>query len=144
MRTFALVEDQSELRSLEDQLVRAEKLITVGVLSAGIAHEIGSPLAVIRGRAEQVLRAHRRRSARRRPADDHQAHRPHLLDDPAGAGLLAPPADRAPAGGARHDRRARAALLQWKSGAKRMVIELALEEDLPLLAADPISYNRCS
>jgi signal transduction histidine kinase len=27
----------------------------VGVLSAGIAHEIGSPLAVIRGRAEQVL-----------------------------------------------------------------------------------------
>jgi len=53
---FALVEDQSALRSLENQLVRAEKLITVGVLSAGIAHEIGSPLAVIRGRAEQVLR----------------------------------------------------------------------------------------
>ena len=44
-------------RDLENQLVRAEKLITVGVLSAGIAHEIGSPLAVIRGRAEQVLRA---------------------------------------------------------------------------------------
>ena len=57
VRTFALVEDQSELRNLENQLVRAEKLITVGVLSAGIAHEIGSPLAVIRGRAEQVLRA---------------------------------------------------------------------------------------
>jgi two-component system sensor histidine kinase HydH len=56
VRTFALVEDQSELRALEHQLVRAEKLITVGVLSAGIAHEIGSPLAVIRGRAEQVLR----------------------------------------------------------------------------------------
>ncbi|HXU60355.1 MAG TPA: ATP-binding protein, partial [Polyangia bacterium] len=56
VRTFALVEDQSELRALEHQLVRAEKLITVGVLSAGIAHEIGSPLAVIRGRAQQVLR----------------------------------------------------------------------------------------
>ena len=36
--------------------MRAEKLITVGVLSTEIAHEIGSPLAVIRGRAEQVLR----------------------------------------------------------------------------------------
>ena len=36
-------------------LVRAEKLITVGVLSAGIAHELGSPLAVIRGRAESIL-----------------------------------------------------------------------------------------
>ena len=56
IRMFALVEDQSELRSLQNQLVRAEKLITVGVLSAGIAHEVGSPLAVIRGRAEQVLR----------------------------------------------------------------------------------------
>jgi signal transduction histidine kinase len=56
VRTFALVEDHSELRALEHQLVRAEKLITVGVLSAGIAHEIGSPLAVIRGRAQQVLR----------------------------------------------------------------------------------------
>src|SRR4029079_13837576 len=43
-------------RDLENQLVRAEKLITVGVLSTEIAHEIGSPLAVIRGRAEQVLR----------------------------------------------------------------------------------------
>ena len=57
VRTFALVADQSELRSLEHQLVRAEKLISVGVLSAGIAHEIGSPLLVIRGRAEQVLRS---------------------------------------------------------------------------------------
>ena len=43
-------------RDLENQLVRAEKLITVGVLSTEMAHEIGSPLAVIRGRAEQVLR----------------------------------------------------------------------------------------
>src|SRR5262249_12305747 len=43
-------------RDLETQLVRAEKLITVGVLSTEMAHEIGSPRAVIRGRAEQVLR----------------------------------------------------------------------------------------
>jgi len=56
VRIFAILEDRSELRELENQLVRAEKLITLGVLSAGIAHEIGSPLAVIRGRAEQVLR----------------------------------------------------------------------------------------
>ena len=46
----------ADARDLENQLVRAEKLITVGVLSTEMAHEIGSPLAVIRGRAEQVLR----------------------------------------------------------------------------------------
>ena len=52
---LVLVEDLSELHDLQRQLVRAEKLVTVGVLSAGIAHEIGTPLTVIRGRAEHLL-----------------------------------------------------------------------------------------
>jgi signal transduction histidine kinase len=53
-----------ELHSLQRQLIRAEKLVTVGVLSAGIAHEIGTPLQVIRGRAEHMLeQAHDRRAA---------------------------------------------------------------------------------
>jgi signal transduction histidine kinase len=41
-----------DLNRLEHQLVRAEKLATVGVLTAGLAHELGTPLAIIRGRAE--------------------------------------------------------------------------------------------
>jgi signal transduction histidine kinase len=41
-----------ELNRLEHQLVRAEKLASVGMLSAGLAHELGTPLAIIRGRAE--------------------------------------------------------------------------------------------
>lgn len=41
-----------ELNHLKHQLVRAEKLATVGVLAAGLAHELGTPLAIIRGRAE--------------------------------------------------------------------------------------------
>ncbi len=49
-----VVEDVTRLRSLEDQLMRAEKLATIGVLAAGVAHEIGTPLGVIRGRAEYV------------------------------------------------------------------------------------------
>lgn len=52
---LVLVEDLSELKSLEQQLVRAEKLVTVGVLTAGLAHEIGTPLGIIRGRAEVLL-----------------------------------------------------------------------------------------
>jgi signal transduction histidine kinase len=44
-----------EVATLQRQLVRAEKLVTVGVLSAGIAHEIGTPLSVVRGRAEHML-----------------------------------------------------------------------------------------
>jgi len=51
-RVLLVIEDLSALRSLEDQLLRAEKLATVGMLAAGIAHEIGTPLGIVRGRAE--------------------------------------------------------------------------------------------
>ncbi len=52
---LVVIEDLSELKKLEKQLIRAEKLGTVGVLTAGLAHEIGTPLAIIRGRAETLL-----------------------------------------------------------------------------------------
>src|SRR5262249_2368594 len=54
-RVLLVVEDLSEVRALESRLLRAEKLATVGVLAAGIAHEIGTPLGVVRGRAEYLL-----------------------------------------------------------------------------------------
>ncbi|MBM7112301.1 two-component system sensor histidine kinase NtrB [Archangium primigenium] len=54
VRALLVVEDLSDVRALESQLLRAEKLATVGILAAGIAHEIGTPLGVVRGRAEYV------------------------------------------------------------------------------------------
>jgi two-component system, NtrC family, sensor histidine kinase HydH len=47
-------EDFTEVHALESQLLRAEKMATVGILAAGIAHEIGTPLGVVRGRAEYL------------------------------------------------------------------------------------------
>jgi PAS domain S-box-containing protein len=44
----AIFEDISVLRRLEDQMIRSEKLASVGELAAGIAHELGNPMGIIR------------------------------------------------------------------------------------------------
>jgi two-component system sensor histidine kinase HydH len=137
VRTFALVEDQSELRALEHQLVRAEKLITVGVLSAGIAHEIGSPLAVIRGRAEQVLRV-LDGGAR---AEDLRTIIKHIDNIASTIRQVLDfsrrqPIERRAVPLAAVVARARG-LLQWKLDTRHLELCALLDPALPQLAADP-------
>ncbi len=52
---FLVLDDRTELARLERDLQRTEKLATIGTLAAGVAHEVGTPLGVISGRAEQLL-----------------------------------------------------------------------------------------
>jgi signal transduction histidine kinase len=47
-----LIEESERKLQLERRLLHADKLATIGTLASGFAHEIGTPLAVIRGRAE--------------------------------------------------------------------------------------------
>ncbi len=44
-----------ELRRAQEALVRSEKLAGVGRLAAGLAHELGNPLAAVRGYLELVV-----------------------------------------------------------------------------------------
>ena len=46
--------DMSDRKNLEQQIIQAEKLATIGQLAAGIAHEIGTPLNIISGNAELI------------------------------------------------------------------------------------------
>jgi signal transduction histidine kinase len=51
-----MADDIERLRSLNDQLVRAEKLAAAGQLAAGVAHEVNNPLASISSLV-QILQA---------------------------------------------------------------------------------------
>jgi signal transduction histidine kinase len=51
-----LAKEQHDRLGLERNLRQSEKLASVGQLAAGLAHEIGTPLNIIGGRAEFLLR----------------------------------------------------------------------------------------
>jgi PAS domain S-box-containing protein len=55
MRVVASIVDISERKRLEIQLRQAERLAELGTLASGMAHEIGTPMNVILGRAEYLI-----------------------------------------------------------------------------------------
>ncbi len=57
-----IMTDLTDRVELEDQLVQAEKLSSIGVLAAGVAHEVNTPLAVITSQLQMLMR--------QLPADD--------------------------------------------------------------------------
>src|SRR6202035_6040598 len=59
---LGLLDDITQRVRLEDQMVQTEKLTSLGLLAAGVAHEVNTPLAVISNYI-QIL-------AKQLPADD--------------------------------------------------------------------------
>lgn len=47
--------DMTEKRELEARIAHQDRLASVGMLASGLAHEIGTPMGVIRGRAEFLM-----------------------------------------------------------------------------------------
>lgn len=47
--------DLSDQKRMEHQILRQDRLASIGMLAGGLAHEIGNPLGVIRGRAEMLM-----------------------------------------------------------------------------------------
>lgn len=55
-RALVFLRDVTEKRLQELHLMQAEKLSSIGVLAAGVAHEINNPLSSVAGYAEALLR----------------------------------------------------------------------------------------
>ncbi len=127
---------QAKAHDLENQLIRADRLITVGVMATEIAHEVGTPLAVVRGRAEQLGRGSGNEAAIEdlaviiRQVDQISSTIRQLLDFSRRSPLdmraveLALVVERTEK------------LLQLKLEARRLQLAISLSEDLPMLTAD--------
>ena len=63
----SLEAEQQRRRQMEASLRNAERLVGLGRLAAGLAHEIGTPLNVISGRTDSILRSARGQEAIERP-----------------------------------------------------------------------------
>jgi signal transduction histidine kinase len=134
---LVLFEDLSERRSLEEQLVRAEKLATVGVLTAGLAHEIGTPLGIIRGRAEVLLGKVRDPGLARdlesviRQIDHIGSTIRQLLDFSRAQPVDVRPVD------AEEAMAEALRLLEWRFRQKAVAVQVEAGPSLPRIAADP-------
>lgn len=124
--------------ALQTELLRAEKLATVGVLAAGMAHEIGTPLGVIRGRAEFIAG---------KLGDDHpmvdgvktivaQSDRVTRLIQELLDFANPRPSQPLPTSLSVVSQQA-AQLLRFSDRARGVVVDVDVPAGLPLLAADP-------
>lgn len=53
---MAVLQDVTQEKVLEQALVQTEKMASLGTFATGMAHEVGTPMNVILGRAESVLK----------------------------------------------------------------------------------------
>ncbi|HEX6243510.1 MAG TPA: ATP-binding protein [Polyangiales bacterium] len=77
---IAIGRDLTEIRELEQRIVHAEKLATVGQLAAGVVHELNNPLTSISVYSDYLLK-HAEREGSAKASDLHKLRRIHESAD---------------------------------------------------------------
>ena len=135
---IVLVDDITERVSLEAQLTQADKLSSIGLLAAGVAHEINTPLAVISSYA-QMLSKQLRGDARLGPVMDKITQQSFRAAEIAN-GLLN--FSRTSTTEFRETSlnqviRDTLSLLEHQFKTAQIIVDLELAEDLPLIHGNP-------
>ncbi len=134
-----LEERARALREAQDQLVRSERLASVGRLAAGLAHEIGNPLAALIGLEDLLIAggsspAEERDFLLRIRSETERIHRVlrHLLDfaRPASSSVVAPE----PPGSVCEAIQDVVALVQPQPAFRHFEIQVRAPTDLPSVA----------
>ena len=134
-----LVDDITERVSLETQLAQADKLSSIGLLAAGVAHEINTPLAVISSYA-QMLSKQLKGDARLSPVLDKITQQSFRAAEIAN-GLLNFSRERPPLNSARTNLnqviRDTLSLLEHQFKTAQIEVDLDLTEELPAIHGNP-------
>jgi len=140
------LKDVTSQKQLEQQLIRSEKLASLGILVAGIAHEINNPLGIIAGYSEALLdRAKEKSLLENREFEDFPEYLATIHNEIFRCkGILRSLLDFArPSSGTFRDldmnELIKEVILLVNHRAKRLRhnIELRLNRDLPKIYADP-------
>ncbi|MGH7235660.1 MAG: sensor histidine kinase [Nitrospiraceae bacterium] len=142
-RTFqamrrALEESLLTISTQQEELIRREKLASVGQLLAALAHDLRNPLAVIRSSAQLVLEGHQADAVKQevgRYIIDEVDRLTHRINDFLRYARQKPPEPKR----LQPEAIAQSALWHWKAqgGHERLAVDTRFGVDLPEVEVDP-------
>jgi signal transduction histidine kinase len=137
MRT-ALEESLSTVREQQEQLIRRERLASVGQLLAALAHDLRNPLGVIRSSAQIILDRNRPEPVKEEVARyviDEVDRLTHRINDFLRYARQKPPEPHPVSA----EELLRDALHHWKAqgGHECILVDLHVTPNLPLISVDP-------
>lgn len=133
---IGLVQDVTEMKSMEDQIIHSEKLASIGRLAAGIAHEIGNPLTSIFSFV-QILREMEDEAFKKESLDTMYFHIKRISDILKQlSGFSKMPAGEHKTGNVNEFIEASLNLIQYDKKAKDVSVVKELSPDLPEVMMD--------